>query len=771
MRFPPLCSARSAAWTSLLLLLLGPAFLLGETPTARVDFTLTFKQATAAKRNGSLRLRPLSHKGTERVLAIDSQSSIQAELPANTVWEVAAELSGFWAPRETVWVGPAGTGTQRPIVLWPAAEIEGSLRLKEPSEKLPKEMTVTLESPPGPAAKREIPKGQASCPVDEKGAFRCILPAAPLDVAFRAAGFVPQYRWGLAPRQGQALKVGVIELKKGASLKGWIEVEDGPIVAGQCVARLFPIVSAGGGDPTLTERLRRAAAEARVGPDGFFQLSGVAPGSYQLEVEQPGYATARIFPVDVWLGAETALKQSVILKRPVRIELTLKPAADWLDKPWRIKVLRAADASSGYERKPVHDGPVDAEGRVSIPGQGPGRFLVTVADSRGDGLLSEEMEITGPADARRDIEIRLITVEGNVTLGRDPLAATLFFGKEKGAVSVKMESDEDGRFHGVLPREGTWRVDVRSADGAVGTFIKTKVEADRAGRARVQLRIPDTRVFGKVVNEEGQPVQEAEIGLSSETESIEALSDEQGRFEIRGAPEGVVHLAARASGKERLSGDVMTLALADSQEVGPLELRLRRIKALRGQVRGVHGPVAGATVVAQPLQPPVGFAASARAGVDGVFELEIPARTDRVQLVVSPPGYSLKTYQLEADGAQMILNVPQDGGTLEFSLPYKAEEAREEDLAYVVFQNGLPLHRPQLMSWARGHGGRYSDASGADFQIPQLAPGDYRVCVVKRAAFTDWALSGWQKGAAECVAGPLASGGTLRLSVARPAGP
>ncbi len=212
-------------------------------------------------------------------MAIDGQSSIQTELPANTVWEAAAELSGYWAPHETVWVGPAGTSSQRPIVLWPAAEIEGSLRLKEPSEKLPKEMTVTLESPPGPAAKREIPKGQASCPVDEKGVFRCALPAAPLDVAFRAAGFIPQYRWGLAPRQGQALKVGVIELKKGASLKGWVEVEDGPIAAGQCIARISPIV-AGGGDPALKERLRRPAAEARVGPDGFLQLSGIAPGSY-----------------------------------------------------------------------------------------------------------------------------------------------------------------------------------------------------------------------------------------------------------------------------------------------------------------------------------------------------------------------------------------------------------------------------------------------------------------------------------------------------------
>ena len=168
-----------------------------------------------------------------------------------------------------------------------------------------------IVGPPGPAAKREIPKGQVSCPVDDKGVFRCTLPSAPLDVAFRAAGFVPRYRWGLAPRPGKVLEVGVVELKKGASLKGWVEVEGGPIANGQCVARLFPIVSTGGGDPALVERLRRAAAESPVGADGFFQLSGIAPGSYQVEVEQPGYAPARVFPVDVWPGAETALKQCI----------------------------------------------------------------------------------------------------------------------------------------------------------------------------------------------------------------------------------------------------------------------------------------------------------------------------------------------------------------------------------------------------------------------------------------------------------------------------
>ncbi len=60
MRFPPSRFAWAASWIALLLFLLVLAGLAGQTPTARVDFALTFKQATAAKRTGSLRLKPLS---------------------------------------------------------------------------------------------------------------------------------------------------------------------------------------------------------------------------------------------------------------------------------------------------------------------------------------------------------------------------------------------------------------------------------------------------------------------------------------------------------------------------------------------------------------------------------------------------------------------------------------------------------------------------------------------------------------------------------------
>lgn len=750
----------------LLLLLPGPGR--AEQAVATVDLEWIAKAKTDLGWKGNLKLRPLTGEGAVRTVAVEGKAPVRLDLPAGSVWDLKVEAPGVWAPATTVEAGPAGSASVRRIELWPTAPVTGTVRMADPKQPLPKEIGATIESPPGPAHGREIARGSVSCLVDPKGVFRCELPAVRIDVAFRAGSFVPQYRWGLNLQPGQSFPVGSLELKQGASLKGWVEAEGGPIVAGKCIARLAPMISSGRGDVQLAERLRRSTAEAQVRPDGFFQLAGFVPGSYQLEVSQPGYAPAKVFPIDVWAGSETALKQAVVLKRPVQIDLSLVPPADWLGKPWKVRIFRGADTSTGSEPEPAFEGSSDVEGRIRIAGQTPGSFWVKVMDSTGSGLVYQELTVQGPEDGQQSIEIPFVTLQGSLSLGRHPLAARLFFGGRNAAVSIKMESDEKGRFHGVLPREGTWPVDIRSDDGTVETLAKVKIAADRLGRASAEIRLPDTHVFGSVVNEESRPVPGAEVALASGTDVIQAETDGEGRFEVRGAPEGPVQLLARHRSRDAHSAsDVTFLALSDSQDVGPVQLRLRPMKTVTGRIQGGHGPVTGATVLVQPLQPPLGFSGAARTGLDGAFSVEVPAQAQVVQATVSPPGYALKAFQFEPDGIPVVLNVPEDGGTLEFSLPYSGEDAREIGLAYLVFQNGLPLAAPQLMPWAKGHGSPYAGATGADFQVPNLAPGDYRVCVVPRAGMTAWALSGWSGGIAECAAGSLSSGGTLRLKVSK----
>jgi hypothetical protein len=79
-----------------------------------------------------------------------------------------------------------------------------------------------------------------------------------------------------------------------------------------------------------------------------------------------------------------------------------------------------------------------------------------------------------------------------VKLGKDPLTATLWFGGRYGNSAVKMESGRDGKFHGILPHDGSWIVDVTSTDPNFSTRTKVEVESDGQDRLRAEIDLPAT---------------------------------------------------------------------------------------------------------------------------------------------------------------------------------------------------------------------------------------------------------------------------------------
>ena len=270
---------------------------------------------------GSVRLRPLDGKGEEIRLLVGAEKTLSTRAPAGKAWEVDAEIPGYWAQGGILRPPAANEAAVGHLVLWPTGRLSGSLKLLDREAAFPKDLSVSFESPPATSRQQAIAKSLLSCPVDERGRWKCEVPAGALDLTFRAKGFVPRYRWGLQVAAGKDLGVGAVELRKGASLSGWVEVEGGSILPGQCIARLGLQQGPGGGSSKTEDRLRRAFVEQPVGRDGFFQLEAIPPGSYWLEVRQPGYAPARAFPLEVWDRSETSLKQPVVLKRPVAIEL------------------------------------------------------------------------------------------------------------------------------------------------------------------------------------------------------------------------------------------------------------------------------------------------------------------------------------------------------------------------------------------------------------------------------------------------------------------
>jgi hypothetical protein len=724
------------------------------------SFGVQPKGPVAVGLQGKLVLRPVEREGEELTFETRVGAPVIVKLPCSSKWEVTAVFPETWGSRVRVDAGASGMTLASQISLWPLGRLAGSVKLAEKGERLPKKLVVTTLAPRPPTPK-DVPRGALECPVDAQGKWQCPpLPATTFDLVLSAEGFIPQYRWETKIPPGKTTDLGVVKLQRGASVAGWVGVEGGPIDAG-CRARLAPLMGLGSG-ARIAEKVRSTGNEVPVRKDGFFQFVGVAPGNYSLEVLQEGFAAATIQPVEVWPRSETFLREPVTLKRPILLELAISPPLDWLGRPWKVYVYRASDASAGFSGA-VYDGPANEQGVVTMAGQAPGRFKVEVMDALDNRLFSQTLKVSGPEDARQAIDLEILTIQGTLKLGKEPLGGTLWFGGRYGSSTIRMESDQDGKFHGVLPRDGWWRVDVASSGPKFETRTKVEVEADREGRATAEIDLPATRVFGKVLDDAGRPVPSASFEISTDGGDMDSRTDASGSFDVRGLPEGVAYAVATFSrSNEQWISDGISLFLRDGDDVGPVELRMRKKKRLAGTVRSDLGPVPGAGIAVMPLHPVRMGPDTVRTELDGTFTAQVPDKTETAAVIVSPPGHALKAFVVAVGETPQPLTVSREGGDLEVVVPEKPKDAEKEGVFLQIFQNGLPLPPQALYEWVLGHGKDMIP----NLVVPALAPGEYRACLVAQAAVVPWQDSGWTAPLARCTTGQLTAGGMLRLDLA-----
>lgn len=100
-----------------------------------------------------------------------------------------------------------------------------------------------------------------------------------------------------------------------------------------------------------------------------------------------------------------------------------------------------------------------------------------------------------------------------------------------------------------MPKPGKWRVDVEASEPRLRASVNVEVEPEDV-RAFVAIELPDTRVYGKVVDASGTPAAGATVGLSSAISTLETEADQKGDFEFRAFPAGAAELfASRAAGQ------------------------------------------------------------------------------------------------------------------------------------------------------------------------------------------------------------------------------
>lgn len=725
---------------------------------ARLEVALAAK-AGVALAEGRLQLR--SSSGRPPIELAVAGPAAAASVPAGSSWELTAAIPAAWVAPQSVIAGAGGSVTALTVPVWPLAWLEGALRLPAGEKTYPREVLASIEPAPFAGA-RAIRRGSSPCPVDEEGRFRCPLPAgAPVDLALRAEGYVPHYRWDLALEPAERRTLGTLPLVRGASVSGWLRAGEGELRPGQAKVRLLPL-QAPQGDGVVMQRIAASAPEARAREDGFFQLEALRPGKYVLEAEHPGYAPARVSPLEVYPERESALREPMILNRPLTLEISLEPAVDWLGKPWQVEVWRGADLSGARETKPAFAGPAPESGVLRVPGQAPGRFTITVFDAVGNPLFSDwDLQVTDGTSARIPVRLEALWAEGTLRLGGEPLAGEVIFGGRHGDVHASLKTDAEGHFEGVLPKAGPWMVEVETLHPEIHARTKTEV---RSGEP-VEIDLPDTRLEGVVIDGEDKPVAAALVDIVGQAWAyVTRQTGLDGKFEARALPEGAVTLVARHGTAEgRLASDRETVELTEGATAGPVRLRLLARKPCAGRVVSAYGPVPGARVsLVGDLANPIGDRTTT--DLEGKFKVDLHARASGGTLVVEAAGYALEIFEVTCGPQPFDLAVAEDGGVLELQLADQAAEDTDASRV-LLFQDGKGLPFPAAVGWTYGHGWPLSESGIDGLRIPSLAPGEYRLCLGPVAPLHVMSPRQWSETVAKCAVGYLVSGGTLTLSL------
>ena len=735
-----------------------------EPTHASVSFELVVRGGAAPPKAGRLVLRPYRALGvpidsaTSPVapesdaaisITLGGEAGMVARLPRDSRWEVQADIPGFWVRKELVIADASPNASPLRLTLWPLSHLAGGVKVTR-GIKPPREIVVTTLAPRVATRQTDLPRGLMRCPVDAQGRFSCELPAATFDLSVSAEGFVPHYFWGVAIPVVKGIDLGALSFTRGSSVAGWIEVPGGGFQPEICTARLQPL---GGANLAEAEKAGRQAQVVHPSSSGFFQLRGIAPGVYAFEVRQEGFSPSRLAPVRVENDVESFVG-SVVLRRSLDLEVAIEPPLDWRGHPWRIAVMRALEYGRGLAAETVFEGAADAEGVAKFHAGAGGTFSFSVIDSAGQRFAEQRgVLLEDQLQARQVIQVRWVEVEGTLRHGKEPTAGTIWFGLEHGAVSIRMEADPQGAFSGALPEGRDWLVEIAASGLPTRLIRQVRVEPNGEGKSRLDIEIPDARLFGRILDDQGRPVEGADVALApADGFPLRSSSTEQGGFEFRGVPAGTVQVSATLRQGEAFAEPV-TLDLGEAQDVGPVELRLVRGQAFEGSVVSNRGPVPGATVTAIALLPPLGMVAEGRTRSTGEFRLALPASVQLVGLVVGPPGSSLRVFTLPVGGKPPPLQVTDDAGTLRVRVA--ADEPRPR---LALFQDGIEIPLALARRWALGHGVR-PDAEPMEF--PAMSPGIYRVCSSPQAGSEGKGQAGRSP---RCAEGVLAPGERLELT-------
>lgn len=700
----------------------------------RVDSPLVSEEIPAIielERVGDRQLRFGEQRDAILELAVVVPGGVRVELPVGTVWRAQLRADGLWAASTVVAVS-SQSGELR-LEATPTGRVRG--RLDGLDQNGPASLTVRFEpSPSDSDFESTSHRFSVDCPIAE-AEYSCEIPIGSLDLRLRVEGFVSAYFWGIEVLPDRSVDLGRTKLRRGASVVAWIKVEEPPegFDLSRAVATLAPQSA---GFPTdFGMHLRKDLLVLEESPNdrGFVEFVGVEPGSYRIAVEHPVFPRTSIAPVDVFLGAETEVRE-LLLRPPVELRLTLTPPRDPWGNDWKVSLARRGEVLGHIDL--VAESP-SSRGGWSGSGLAPGEYRIVISDTLSSPWIRRDVDLTATG-ADLTLAMPFEKVEAHVSMDGEPVVgASVWFGGRRRATSIHRSTDGRGAAYAVVPEKESWLVEVHGENPPVRAMF-----ADVEPRPHptepwslVELKIPAGGIQVEVEREDGGAIHGATVQVLGHQDELLRVWEEQvgddGYVELMGLGEGDWTVEAELqdpSGALWLSdGRLIPL---DAARTVKMRLILRRSWLLSGQiVTPDGGGLPGARIVAFPEFPASGAAfnrlPNTTTGLSGEFEISLPAAAEGARLTVLPPGFTAFQLPPLARGADpVVIPVDRYGGTLVLTFdPLREESPQLPPLLYRRHHFGLP----DLLAWAMTNGGEVALELGR-LVIPNMESGRYVLC-------------------------------------------
>ncbi|MEM9597888.1 MAG: hypothetical protein AAGD06_26710, partial [Acidobacteriota bacterium] len=550
--------------------------------------------------------------------------------------------------------------------------------------------------------------------------LRCEAPGGRWDAKLLVEGLAPVYFWRVELRAGETSSLGAARLVAGASVAGWVR-GDPPNLEG--LSLLLRRQAFGWqGDPE--ERRRAQTFDTRAVPDprGFYQLTGLSAGRFDLYAELPEIGALPLDAVDLEAGSE-AFQPIYDIERPAPLDFTIKPPVDPQGRVWSFEISQRVDPRSQVFRD-VAEGSADPGGLWRSPPLLPGTYEYVLRDEDGDAWDYGELDHADWGSFLA-LQLDLVRIEGRLSMAGEPVEGTVVFGGKHGADRVELRTDEEGTFAGALPRRGLWPIDLETNAVYQVRLEPIEIPDSAAEPVEIEIEVPNTRVRGRVARE-GQGVEDAFVDLYAGTTHRQRLATvvtfSDGSFEVLGLPEERIQITAR-HGNARAPW--RSLDLSEDVEAPEVLLELSTTRSVDGRVTCVGAPEAGSYLVLLVGEPSgARHAFEATTGADGRFRIEVPEQARSADLLVTAPGCAARIERRSLEAGQP-LDVHLGQAAASLRIGPRDPDSMED--AWLVRRGAAVELRPLRSVFLRQQR-VLADAETGEWVLSGIEPGPYRIC-------------------------------------------